>query len=126
MYTLRHAREIRRMDAIEELADMPTTVKAGEVSLAKQVIATFDGEVDLESYRDEYQDGLREIISAKIDGREIGVQDIEEPPKVVNLMEALRRSMASISPSKKTATASVAAGARKISQMPPAKKRVRA
>src|SRR6201986_3797069 len=62
MYTLRHANEIRSMGAIEELADMPETVKPEEVKLAKQVIGTFEGDVDLQEYRDDYQVGLREII----------------------------------------------------------------
>src|SRR5205814_7944021 len=66
MYTLRHAGEIRSMDAIEELADMPAVVKPEEVKLARQVIGTFEGEVDFRSYKDEYQGGLREIIDAKI------------------------------------------------------------
>jgi DNA end-binding protein Ku len=101
MYTLRHANEIRSMDGIEELADMPASVKAGEVKLAQQVIGTFEGPVELGDYRDEYQDGLREIIDAKIEGREVVVQEIEEPPKVVNLMDALRKSLDSISAAKK-------------------------
>ena len=59
MYTLRHANEIRSMDSIDELADMPTTVKPAEVKLAQQVMGTFEGELDFTSYRDEYQEGLR-------------------------------------------------------------------
>src|SRR3954469_19318762 len=62
MYTLRHAREIRSMDTIDELGDMPASVKPAEVKLAQQVMATFEGELDFKSYRDEYQEGLREII----------------------------------------------------------------
>jgi DNA end-binding protein Ku len=105
MYTLRHANEIRSMEAIDELQDMPTTVKPAEVKLAEQVMATFEGEVDLESYKDEYQVGLREIIDAKIEGREIVAQEVEAPPKVVNLMEALRKSLNSISSTKKKVAA---------------------
>ena len=74
------------------LADMPATVKPSEVKLAQQVIGTFEGNVDFASYRDEYQVGLREIIDAKIEGREIVAQEIEAPPKVVNLMDALRQA----------------------------------
>jgi DNA end-binding protein Ku len=103
MYTLRHANEIRSMDTIDELAGMPSRVKPDEVKLAQQVIATFEGHLDFASYRDEYQDGLREIIDAKIEGREIVSQEIEAPPKVVNLMEALRKSLDSISGGKKKA-----------------------
>ena len=101
MYTLRHAAEIRSMEAIDELADMPEAVKPDEVRLARQVIGTFEGSVDLETYRDDYQVGLREIIDAKIEGREIVAQEVEAPPKVVNLMEALRKSLDSISSTKK-------------------------
>ena len=96
MYTLRHASEIRSMDAIDELSEMPATVKASEVKLAQQVIGTFEGELDFASYRDEYQQGLREIIDAKIEGREVVVQEEAAPPKVVNLMDALRKSLDSI------------------------------
>ena len=71
MYTLRHANEIRSMDAIDELGDMPAKIKPDEVRLAQQVIGTFEGDVDFQSYRDEYQIGLREIIDAKIEGREV-------------------------------------------------------
>jgi DNA end-binding protein Ku len=109
MYTLRHASEIRSMDAIEELADMPETVKPAEVALARQVISTFEGAVDVADYRDDYQQGLREIIDAKIAGREIIAPEVQEPPKVVNLMEALRRSLDSISVGKKRPAQSDAA-----------------
>ncbi len=105
MYTLRHAAEIRSMDNIDELADMPETVKPDEVKLAKQVIGTFEGEVDLKTLKDEYQEGLREIIDAKVEGREIVAPEVEAPPKVVNLMEALRKSLDSISAKKKPAPA---------------------
>ena len=103
MYTLRHAAEIRSMEAIDELADMPEKVKPEEVKLARQVMGTFEGTVDLQEYRDDYQVGLREIIDAKIEGREIVAPEIEAPPKVVNLMEALRKSLDTISSGKKTA-----------------------
>src|SRR5256885_6495722 len=78
MYTLRHASEIRSMDAIDELADMPESVKPDEVKLAKQVMGTFEGPVDLKTIKDDYQAGLREIIDAKIEGREVVAQEVEE------------------------------------------------
>jgi len=118
MYTLRHAAEIRSMDAIDELADMPAAVKPDEVKLAKQVIGTFEGPVDLTTTRDDYQVGLREIIDAKIEGREIVAPEVEAPPKVVNLMEALRKSLDTISANKKKAAAPSP-----VARMQPAKKR---
>ena len=107
MYTLRHASEIRSMEAIDELADMPEKMKTDEVRLAQQVISTFEAPVDFAEYKDDYQVGLRDIIDAKIEGREIVAPEVEAPPKVVNLMEALRKSLDSISTTKKKPAAPV-------------------
>jgi DNA end-binding protein Ku len=101
MYTLHHDAEIRSIDQIEELNSVPSKVKPEEMKLAKQVIATFDGELNLKEYKDEYKEGLRAIIEAKIAGEEIVAPEEHEPPKVVDLMEALRRSLNSVSTEKK-------------------------
>src|SRR6185295_15201923 len=101
MYTLHHDAEIRGIDQIEELNSVPAKVKPEEMKLAKQVIATFDGDLNLKDYHDEYTEGLRKIIDAKIAGEEIVATEIQEPPKVVDLMEALRRSLDSVSTTKK-------------------------
>ena len=52
MYTLRHARELRRMDAIDELEHVPTDVNRDEVALAQQVMQSFEGNLDLSEFRD--------------------------------------------------------------------------
>jgi DNA end-binding protein Ku len=101
MYTLHHAAEVRAMDSIDELKAMPATVKPDEVRLARQVIQTFEGQLDLSQYHDEYQEGLRQIINAKIQGEEIVAPAEEAPPKVVNLMDALRKSLDAVSAQKK-------------------------
>jgi DNA end-binding protein Ku len=101
MYTLHHAAEIRGMDGIEELTAIPAKVKPEEVQLAKQVIGTFAKKLDLSDYRDEYREGLQKIIDAKIAGEEVVAPAIETPPKVVNLMDALRKSLDSVSGEKK-------------------------
>jgi DNA end-binding protein Ku len=100
---------------------MPENVKPDEVKLARQVMATFEGEIDFASYNDDYQTGLREIIDAKIEGREIVTPEVEAPPKVVNLMEALRKSLDTVSAVKKKVPVSDFAAASR-----PAKKRARA
>ena len=71
MYTLHHDAEIRSIDQIEELNSVPSKVKPEEMKLAKQVVATFDAELNLKDYKDEYSEGLRQIIDAKIAGEEI-------------------------------------------------------
>jgi DNA end-binding protein Ku len=101
MYTLHHDAEIRSIDQIEELNSVPTKVKPEEMKLARQVIATFDGELNLKDYKDEYKEGLRKIIEAKIAGEEVFAPEVQEPARVVDLMEALKRSLDSVSHEKK-------------------------
>jgi DNA end-binding protein Ku len=101
MYTLRHANEVRSMENIEELDSVPAKIKPDEIKLAKQVIENFEGELDLREYRDEYQEELRRIIDAKIAGEEVVATTEEAPPKVVNLMDALRQSLDRVSSTKK-------------------------
>jgi len=103
---------------------MPEKVKPEEIKLAQQVMATFEGPVDFQSYKDEYQVGLREIIDAKIEGREIVAPEVEAPPKVVNLMEALRKSLDTISAGKKKTAGPVTQKA--APAVAPVKKRARA
>jgi len=101
MYTLHHAAEIRSMDSIEELGAIPAKVKPQEMQLARQVIGTFEKKLDLSDYTDEYREGLQRIIDAKIAGQEVVAPAQEAPAKVVNLMDALRKSLDTVSASKK-------------------------
>lgn len=101
MYTLHHAAEIRTIDQIDELREVRGKVAPAEAKLAEQVIASLEGELNLEDYRDDYQAGLRQIIDAKVAGEEIAMPAEVTPPKVVDLMEALRRSLDAVSHGKK-------------------------
>jgi DNA end-binding protein Ku len=101
MYTLHHAAEIRSVDAVDELNSVPAKVKSEEIALAKQVIGTFEGPLNLADYKDEYREGLQRIIDAKIAGEEIVAPSEGAPPKVVNLMEALRKSLDAVSSARK-------------------------
>ena len=107
MYTLHHAAEIRTIDQIDELRDVRGKVSAAEAKLAQQVIASYEGPLDLKTYTDEYQSGLRAIIDAKIAGEEVVATKEDAAPKVIDLMEALRRSLDQVSAGRK-ATAKVA------------------
>jgi len=101
MYTLHHAAEIRGIETVDELNSVAAKVKPEEIKLAKQVIETFEGPLDLSTYKDEYREGLQKIIDAKIAGEEIVAPSVEAPPRVVNLMEALRKSLNTVSAQKK-------------------------
>ena len=109
MHTLHHAAEIRGIDSVEELASVPTKTKPEEIKLAKQIIGSFDAPLSLAEYKDEYQEGLRKIIDAKIAGEDIVAPAVDAPPKVVNLMEALRKSLDRVSSEKKKSARAVPA-----------------
>jgi DNA end-binding protein Ku len=118
MYTLHHAAEIRSVDQVEELNAVSETVRPEEIKLARQVIGTFEGPLDLTDYKDEYREGLQRIIDAKIAGSEVVAPTEEAPPKVVNLMEALRKSLDTVSSARKKPA--------KVAVAKPAAKRKRA
>jgi DNA end-binding protein Ku len=101
MYTMRHTNEVRSMENIEELGNVPLKIKPEEIKLAKQVIENFEAELNLSEFRDEYQEELQRIIDAKIAGEEVVATAEEAPPKVVNLMDALRQSLDRVSTGKK-------------------------
>jgi DNA end-binding protein Ku len=103
MHTLHHAAEIRSIDVVEELSSVPASVKPQEIQLARQVIETFEGPLNLSDYRDEYREGLQRIIDAKIAGEEVVATSVEAPPRVVNLMDALKKSLDAVSTGKKKA-----------------------
>ena len=103
MYTLHHATEIRSIDTVEELGTVPAKVKPEERKLARQIISTFEGPLNLSDYEDEYREGLQRLIDAKISGEEIVLPSIDAPPNVVNLMDALKKSLAAVSSTKKKA-----------------------
>jgi DNA end-binding protein Ku len=113
MYTLHHAAEIRGIESVEELSAVPSSVKPEEMKLARQVVETFEGPLDLAHYKDDYREGLQRMIDAKIAGEEVIAPAVEVSPRVVNLMDALKKSLDIIDTSKKKqAKASVAASAK--------------
>jgi DNA end-binding protein Ku len=125
MHTLHHAAEIRGIDQIDDLNVVSSKVKSEEVALARRIIESFEGPLDLATYKDEYQQGLRTIIDAKIAGQEIVAPTFEAAPKVVNLMDALRKSLDAVSAEKKK-PAKVTSATKEAAVKPTPKKRARA
>lgn len=65
--------------------------------MAKMLINSMDKEFEPELYHDEYQVRLRQIIEAKINGQEIVNAPAEHQDNVIDIMEALQRSLAQVS-----------------------------
>ena len=75
------------------------------VEIVGAIIERRSGAFDPASFRDLYQDALRELVEAKTKGRATTPRTIAEPPKVINPMEALKRGLAQDVEAKKAARA---------------------
>jgi DNA end-binding protein Ku len=65
------------------------------VSLAETIIERKSGRFEPAAFHDRYQEALRALVDSKLKGEVTAASPlIEEPPKVVNLMDALKRSLA--------------------------------
>jgi DNA end-binding protein Ku len=91
---------LNRMDEVKPASSFKDEIKQteatdAETSLADTLIkASIITEFDFSRYKDVYKDKLTKLIQMKIEGKEvIQVRDPEEP-KIINLMEALKRSVA--------------------------------
>jgi DNA end-binding protein Ku len=76
--------------------DEDVTVRAQELAMAESLIESMTGDFDPNQYHDEYREALEKVIEAKIEGREVVEQPVqeEETGSVVDLMAALRASVA--------------------------------
>jgi DNA end-binding protein Ku len=91
MSTIRSADEVRP----PEFAAKPKGEAAPDmVAIAETIIGRRAGAFDPETFRDRYQDALRELVAEKTQGLERAPREVAEPPKVINLMDALKRSLA--------------------------------
>jgi DNA end-binding protein Ku len=76
-------------EAVEE-----TSVKEPELALAQQVISSLAADFDPNDLQSDYRRDLRAMLEAKLAGEELKVPEpVEEEAPVVDLMEALRRSV---------------------------------
>jgi DNA end-binding protein Ku len=75
--------------------DEDIKVRSQELAMAESLIESMSGDFDPEQYKDDYREALQEVIEAKIEGREVVEQPVEEEEtgSVVDLMAALRASV---------------------------------
>jgi DNA end-binding protein Ku len=84
---------VRSQVEIEEAVE-GTDVKEAELALASQVMDSLVGEFDPSELHSEYRQDLRAMLEAKLSGQEISKPAPPPETPVVDLMEALRRSVA--------------------------------
>jgi DNA end-binding protein Ku len=90
MRTLRSTNEVRQ----PEFGDADDHADPDMVAVAKTIIERYAGAFDPAEFHDRYQDALRQLVESKAEGRPATRKQAAAPPKVINLMEALKRSLA--------------------------------
>ncbi|MBD0317344.1 MAG: Ku protein [Thermoleophilia bacterium] len=91
--TLYFAEDVRSRAEIDEAVN-DTDVNDGELSMAMQLVESLAGDFDPGDYRNEYRDELRAMLEAKLTGEEVTRPEPVAPAPVVDLMEALKKSVA--------------------------------
>ena len=76
--------------------DDDVQVRPQELAMAQSLIESMSADFDPTAYHDDYREALQEVIEAKVEGREVVEQPVQEEDtgSVVDLMAALRASVA--------------------------------
>ena len=101
LHTMYYAEEVRE---VEGFGAPDVELKEAEVKVAHQLIDALAAEWDPEKYKDSFQENLKKLIEAKLEGGEVAA--VEKPKKlapVIDLMAALKESLAQMEGKKKPA-----------------------
>ena len=93
-YTLRYPNELR--DQKEYFRDIKQPViQADSLQLAETLIERMSQKLDLSKFEDGYEVAVKALVEAKINNRPIPIDEAPQrrPSNVVNLMDALRKSI---------------------------------
>jgi DNA end-binding protein Ku len=114
-HTMFYQDEIRQ---VEEFRTDTTLVKEKELEMAKMLISSLEADFEPGKYRDEYRENLRHMIEAKIAGRSVVETPAAHVAPVIDIMEALKKSLAEKRKPAQIATESVPAEAAAETETP--------
>jgi DNA end-binding protein Ku len=90
--TLRYPYEVRKENEyFEDILD--EKIPKDMLELASHIVETKSGHFEPEKFEDQYEDALKELLKKKQAGEKIEAPKERAPAKVINLMDALRRSV---------------------------------
>src|SRR3982750_765465 len=90
-HTMYFQDEIRQ---VEEFRTDTSLVKEKELAMAKMLISSLEENFEPQKYHDSYRENLKKMIEAKIEGRKVVETPSEHVAPVIDIMEALKRSLA--------------------------------
>jgi len=114
LHTMYYADEVR---TVEGFGAPDVELKEAEIKVAHQLIEALAADWEPEKFHDTFQDNLKNLIQTKLEGGQIA--EVEKPRKlapVVDLMSALKESLAQMEGKKKPAAATREAAAAKRSR----------
>jgi DNA end-binding protein Ku len=121
-HTMFYMDEIRQVD---EFRTDTSLVKEKELALAKMLISSLEAEFEPQKYHDAYRTNLQKMIEAKIEGKKVVETPSEHIAPVIDIMEALKKSLAEKRKPAQVATAVAAAGQEETAVEEAPKKRLR-
>ncbi|MGO9271700.1 MAG: Ku protein [Terriglobia bacterium] len=92
LHTLYFADEVRQVSEYASGPEVP--VRPDELKLAKQLVESLVAEFDPKKYHDEFQAQLKAMIDAKLQGQQVATVTHPELAPVIDMMEALKKSLA--------------------------------
>jgi DNA end-binding protein Ku len=107
-HTMYFADEIRQ---VEEFRTDTSLVKDKELDMAKMLISTLEADFEPAKYHDAYRENLTKMIEDKIEGKKVVETPAPHVAPVIDIMEALKKSLAEKKKPAQAATASAAASA---------------
>jgi DNA end-binding protein Ku len=101
LHTMYYQDEVRHMP---EIGRPESELREAEVKVAHQLIDALAAKFEPEKYHDSYEENLKKLIAAKLEGKEVAeVEKPKKPAPVVDLMAALKQSLAHMEGKKKGA-----------------------
>jgi DNA end-binding protein Ku len=92
LHTMFYTNEVRQVAEYGQPAD--AGIKEGEKKLALQLIENLVAPFEPQNFSDEYQQRLKALVEAKLAGREMVAATQPQLTPVIDLMEALKKSLA--------------------------------
>ena len=102
LHTMYYPDEIRDVPEFQPHRNM---VSDKELKMARTLIESLIGAFKPQKYKESYRENLQKLIEAKIKGKKISAAPEPKTPKVVDIMEALRKSLEKKSVHREHATA---------------------